>query len=707
MTTSTRLHPLMLRVLPNLIITAVPLAAFLAFVIQPLMGKQLLPIYGGTSATWLGTMLYFQLALLLGYAWAAWLVRQRTQLQVSATVVLALLAVLSFHLPSGETDTTPSIVTVVWRLAVSSLPAMALLFSTSPLMHGWLRRRGQEVPYYLYAISNAGSLAAILLYPFVIEPGLRVPEQTFYWHGLLAIVAGLLALAGYIILRTSANADDRLAPDGPAESLSPGLVAGWLGLSALTCIGMLGATYHLASEIGSNPLAWVWPFGAYVLSFTVSFSERWRPWMTKTTIVWLAISLAGYMVTKGFTAATVNAWTAWWLISLTASGSFLGNALLHSYRPARRFEIYYLILAAGGVLGGLLSVMVIPHLFARPVEFIYASVALLTVGMLWLTGRRESSIAVITASVLLAPVIGFGIQQTRLETVNGARVHHIRDLYGHIMITLNSKEPQSVVLSSDTTTHGSQLTADAAARRRPTLYFTESTGVGRVLERLQAERPAMRVGVIGLGAGILSAYARKSDTYDFWDIDPKIIRVAREYFTFVTESAGQINLIQRDGRKALEDSRSEYDLLVVDAFTGDGIPPHLLTREAIALYQRRLAVHDGLLVVHASTRYSRLFPVVEATARSLGSSTIDVTTDITSSTNDRDWDPTHTEYLIVCRPAHMKDISGWFAEEEDKGRVKHTIITVQAPLINTQLIWSDDRNAALDTLDLGRFLFEP
>jgi hypothetical protein len=707
MTTSNRLHPLMIRVFPNLIITAVPLAAFLAFAIQPLMGKQLLPIYGGTSATWLGTMLYFQLALLLGYTWAAWLVRQRAQLQVSATVVLALLAVLSFHLPSGETDATPSIVTVVWRLAFSTLPAMVLLFSTSPLMHGWLRRRGQEVPYYLYAISNAGSLAAVLLYPFVIEPGLRVPEQTFYWHGLLAIVAGLLALAGYIILRTSADADDRLAPDGPTEALAPGLVIIWLGLSALTCIGMLGATYHLASEIGSNPIAWVGPFGVYLLSFTLTFSERWRHWMTKTTIVWLAISLAGYMVTKGFTAATVNARTAWWLIALTAGGSFLGNALLHSFRPARRFEIYYLILAAGGVLGGLLSVMVIPQLFARPVEFIFASVALLTVGMLWLTGRREPSIAFITASVLLAPVIGFGIQQARLETVDGARVHHIRDLYGHIMITLNSKSPQSVVLSSDTTTHGSQLTADAAARRRPTLYFTESTGVGRVLERLQAERPAMRVGVIGLGAGILSAYARKGDTYDFWDIDPKVIRIAREYFTFVAESAGQINLIQRDGRKALEESRSEYDVLVLDAFTGDGIPPHLLTREAIALYQRRLAARGGLLVVHASTRYSRLFPVVEATARSLGSATIDVTTDITASTNDRDWDPTHTEYLIVCPPAHTKDISGWFAEEEDKGRVKHVVTTVQAPLINTQLIWSDDRNAALDTLDLGRFLFEP
>ena len=699
-----RSQPLMTRALPILIVAAVPLASFISFSIQPLMGKQLLPLYGGTSGTWLGTMLYFQLALLLGYSWAAWLVRKRVKVQVGATCGLALLAMLTFHLPSEQAESAPAIGTVVWRLAISSLPAMMLLFSTSPLMHGWLRRRGQEVPYYLYAISNAGSLAALLLYPFVIETSLRVPEQTFYWHGILIIIAGLLAAAGYVLLRTVDATDTQRTPEEPAETASLGLVAAWLGLSALTCIGMLGATYHLASEIGSTPLAWVGPFGAYLLSFTVTFSERWRRWMTLTTIVWLAVSLAGFMVTKGYTASTVNYLTALWLLSLTASGSFLGNALLHSLRPAQRFERFYLILAAGGVLGGLLSVAIIPSLFARPTEFVLASTALLTIGMLWLNGRREPSIAIITAAVLFVPVLVLGYQQGRQETASGARVLHLRDLYGHIMITLN---PTSAVLSSDTTTHGSQLNADAAARRRPTLYYTESTGIGRTLERLQAQRPAMRVGVVGLGAGTIAAYARKGDLYDFWDIDPKVIRVAREYFTYVADSAGQINLLLRDGRKALEDSKSDYDVLVVDAFTGDGVPPHLLTREAITVYQRRLAARDGLLVVHASTRYSRLFPVVEATARTLGRSTIDVVTDITANTADRDWDPTHTEYLIVCRPEEMNDISAWFPEDEDKGRVKHKVTTIQSPLINSQLVWSDSRNAAIDSFELGRFLFEP
>jgi hypothetical protein len=694
----------MAQALPILIVTAVPLASFLSFSVQPMMGKQLLPLFGGTSGTWLGTMLYFQLTLLLGYAWAAWLVRKRVNLQIGATCCLAFLAILTFHLPAEQAESAGSIGLVIWRLTLSSFPAMLLLFSTSSLMHGWLGRRGQTVPYYLYSISNAGSLAALLLYPFVIETSLTVEEQKFYWHCLLFVVTGLLAAAGFVLMRTEEEADAQQNLAEPAETTSLRRMTIWLGLSALTCIGMLGATYHLAAEIGSTPIAWVGPFGLYLLSFTVTFSERWRRWMTLTAIVGLAVSLTGFMVTKGFTSATVNGERALWLLLLTASGSFVGNALLHSLRPAQRFERYYLVLAAGGVLGGLLSVMVIPHLFSRPIEFIVASVLLLVVGMLWLNGRREPSITFITAAVLFTPVLGLGVQQAGLETANGAHVFHFRDLYGHMMITVN---PTSAVLSSDTTTHGSQLNADAAARRRPTLYYTESTGVGRVIERLQAERPSMRVGVIGLGAGTLAAYARKGDIYDFWEIDPKAIRVAREYFTYLADSLGQINIGLRDGRKAIEDSKSDYDVLVVDAFTGDGIPSHLLTREAFAFYQRRLSARGGLLLVHASTRYTRLYPVVEATARTMGMSSVDVVTDINASTADRDWDPTHTDYIIVGPPELAKTIVSWFPEDEDKGRVKRQVTIPQSPLINPQLVWSDDRNAAIDSLELNTFLFGP
>lgn len=699
---ASRLSP----VLPVLVIAAVPLAAFLGFSIQPIMGKQLLPIYGGTAGTWLGCMVFFQFALLLGYTWAAWLVQKSIGFQTLATTALGLVAALTFHLPDDDAHATASILRVVWRLSVCSLPAMVLLFSASPLLHGWLRRRGEEVPYYLYAISNAGSLAAVLLYPFVVETHLGLHDQAFFWHGCLAIIVGVLAAAGFI-LRKNTPAEAAASPT-PApvvsEPLAAGTIGAWLGLSALTCVGMLGATNHLVAEMGSNPLAWVGPFGVFLFSFMVVFSGRWVRWMTVTTIVWLAVSLAGFMVAKGFKGVTVNHTTAWWLLSLTASGSFLGNALLHTLRPAQRFERFYLVLAAGGVLGGLLSSTVIPYVLLQPIEFVLASVALLTAGMVWLNGTRTASGALVTAIVLLAPVLGMGFSQTGSASHGGGRLDHYRDLYGHIMIKTDDR---SVVLSSDTTTHGSQLTADLAARRRPTLYFNESSGIGRVIENLQATRPGIRVGVIGLGAGTLAAYARKTDAIDFWDIDPKSIRVARENFTYVAESPGKIDLILRDGRKALEESKADYDLIVVDAFTGDGIPSHLLTREAMTVYFKRLEKRGGLLVVQASNRYSRLFPVVEATARTLGRSSLLVYTEILDSTDTRDWDPTRTEWIVIGDLQTMRTIPAWFPLEEDPKRIKRTLTTVNAPLIQQRLIWTDDRNAAIDAFGLSRFLFEP
>jgi hypothetical protein len=689
--------------LPTLVIAAVPLAAFLAFVILPLMGKCLLPVYGGTSGIWVGCMVYFQLTLLLGYGWAAWLARKGTLFQMTATVALAVVAVLTFHLPSGAADAAASTLNVVWRLSVASLPAMVLLFSASPLLHTWLNRRGESVPYYVHALAGAASLLALLLYPVVIESSLGLGDQRLYWHGCLVIVAALLAVAGYVVRNFPADAP---APE-PAEALEPGTVLLWLWLSALTCAGMLAATYHVTAEIGSNPMAWAGPFGLYVLSFIVAFSGRWQRWMTLVGIVFLTVSLTGFMVVKGFTSATVNGGTAWCLYLLTACGSLVGNALLHSTRPAQRTDRFYLVLAAGGLLGGLVSGIILPHFFSRPVEFELISVALLVTGIIWLAPRREPSTAVVIACALVIPVLGLGIHQIRRESTENVSIRHSRDLNGHIFVETSRR---SVVLSSETTKVASQLTMDAASRRRPTLYFTESSGLGRVLERFQAARPAMNVGVVCSNGGTLAAYSRAGDRYDFWDTDPKSIRVTRENFKYVPEAAGRINLSLRDGRRALEDSKADYDLLVIDALTRDGFPPHLLTAEAMNVYLRRLAARNGLLVVHASSRYSRFYPMLEATARSLGLAAIDVKTDIKGDViepgKERDWDPTSTEYIVIGMPEQTKVIPSWFLDEEDKGRVRHLVTTGESQLANAQLVWTDDRNAAIETLDLGRFLFQ-
>ncbi len=689
------------RILRTLIIAAVPLAALLAFSIQPMMGKRLLPIYGGAPGTWLGSMLYFQMALLMGYSWAAWLVRKKMGLQAGLTALLGLVAILTFHLPSDNSDAPGSIGRVIVRLATSTLPAMVLLFSTSPLMHGWFKRRGQEVPYYLYAISNTGSFAALLLYPFFVERYLYLGEQKLYWHGGLILTAGLLAAAGYVLKREVGDEELFEPVSDPAESLSPSRISLWVWLSAMTCIGMLGATYHLAVEIGSTPIAWVGPFGAYLLSFSITFSGRWRRWMSLATIIWLTISLACFMATKGFTYHPIRGWRIFWLLSLTLSGCCLGNALLYAARPAQRFEKFYLILAAGGALGGLLSAVVIPWLLPVPVEFVLSSAALLITGLVWLSESKKAAVLLIATCLVLSPVLSLGYVQSRNGLLGDAPITHFRDLYGHLVLQAN---PVLMALSSDTTLHGSEYISNKAERRRPTTYYTESSGIGRVLEKLQPERPAMNVGIIGLGAGTLAAYSRKGDVYDFWDIDPKAIRLAREKFFYVTDAAGKIDITQRDGRKALEQSGTDYDLIVIDAFTGDGIPAHLVTREAIALYLRRLSNRDGLLLVHVSSRYSKIFPVVEMTARSLGQFSLDVVTYAFDSTSDRDLAPIPSEYIIICPPPRLKAIASWFPEQEDHGRIRRKILSSRVDFVDPWLVWTDDRNATLDSLQLKALL---
>lgn len=679
---------------------AVPLAAFLSFSVQPLAGKLLLPQQGGAAPTWLGAMIFFQFALLCGYGLAAWLLRRRVVAQVGTMVALCALAMIATRLPLLVSSTWTGVGGILLTLCLATLPAMVLLFSIAPLMHGWLRRAGQDVPYHLYAFSNAGGLIAVLIYPFVIERSVGLSDQMFFWHGLLCLLAGLVGIAGFCFMRS-----EDPAPPVPesAEPISRQRIFTWVGLSAMTCAGMLGATHHLTAEIGSSPIAWVGPFGAYLLSFSVIFSGIWRPRFTLVCLGWLAVSLTGFMLVKGVLNVTVDGWGVFWLLALTAAASFFGNGLLHETRPTQRFTAFYLSLAVGGVLGGLLVSFVAPLLFLRPSEFLVLSSVLLMLGLLRLFGRREVLPVIVIILVSLAPVLGLAWKQSRDEAAGSVSIRRFRNIYGCMMLDYRTN---AVILSNETTTHDSQMTANAEARKHPTLYYSESSGVGRVIEELQKRQSSLNIGAVGLGAGTLAAYARPEDAIDFWDIDPKVIRVARDFFTFLPDSRGKIHVQEQDGRKGLESSPTEYDLIVIDAFSGDAIPPHLLTREALALYFHHLERRQGLLVVHTSNRYSKLFPIVAATAHTLGWTCLSVLTDISATTPDRDWDADGrpNQYLVLCPPNQLDEVMKWVPEAEDDGRVRRTVMSYEPLPPGRAVIWTDDRHSALDALEIGRYL---
>lgn len=679
-------------------IASVSLSSFLSFTVQPLVGKLLLPIQGGTASTWLGVMLYFQIALLLGYSWAAWLLRRQPKVQVAAMALLGLAAMVTSRLDWIQETRGTGVGSILFTLTCASLPAMVLLFCTAPLMHGWLRGRERPVPYHLYAFSNAGSLIAVLLYPFTIERLIGLSDQIFYWHGLVWVMTGLVGASGFIFMVTASYTPKE---NSVRELIPFRRVVTWLGLSILSCIGMLGATYHLTAEIGSSPLTWVGPLGAFLMSFLIIFSGYWQPRFTRICLGWLAVSLTGFMLTKGIGPAPVEGWVVFWLFSLSAAGSFLCNGLIHENRPSQRFTFFYLVLALGGALGGLFVTIVAPILFLRPSEFIVVSSILLVLGLMPLVTRKDVLSTLIVLLVVLSPVMGLAFKQSRDESTGMLHIRRFRNLYGYKMLKY---EENGLILSSETTTHGTQLTASPEARLHPTLYYTENSGVGRVITRTKELHPSINIGVVGLGAGTLASYLRRTDAMVFWDIDPNAIKIARDFFTFLRDSAGDIRILEEDGRKGLQSSNEDYDLLVIDAFCGDAIPLHLLTKEALSIYFRRVERRKGVVVIHGTNRYNSVFPVIGATANELGWRVISVVTEFEHTTEAEDWDGVVNQYIIVSPPERTEEIVAWLPLSEDGGRVRR-ILTKYEPLPRGEaIIWTDDRHAAIDSLDLSRYL---
>lgn len=680
---------------------ASPLAAALAFILQPAMGKLLLPRLGGTAATWLGTALFFQLSLLLGYAFGLWLSRQTFRKQWIALAAISILAVTTFHTPDGLSG-EPSVIGVLFSLSIACLPAMTLLFSLSPWLHTWRERVNLREPYALYAISNIGSLLALLIYPFVIEPYVMLEDQLMFWKALLLLLSTVL-IAGMGLLFYSSGHHGTTKEPSKARDIPLLHYLSWVALAALVCVSMLAVSQLIAAEIGSTPLAWVGPLGVYLLSFSVIFSGRWSAWMTGLSAIGLTVSLAFYMTYKGFGSGTIDGGVLFITLACCGFSCFTGHALLYETRPSRGGEWFYLALAFGGVVGGITSIWFVPTIFIKPVEFAVTSGLILAAGLWWGAKNRHIGSLSVCVTITLSPVLIYGKKQASDERLGDGVLNHYRDVYGHLMVKTN---PTGVVLSSATTSHGSQLIETDAARRRPTLYYTESSAVGRSIQALQAERLQLNIAVVGLGTGTLATYLRRGDSMTFYDIDPKIESVARKHFSFLADAQGEIRVEIADGRRALEAASSQaFDIIVIDAFMGDSVPAHLLTREAMQIYMTRLQRKQGLLAVHASTRYSDLYPTIAVTAHSLGLVALKVRTEIHNSLERRDWDAAQTTYILIGEPRQLPTWLEWLPVEEDDSRVTRTLTLMESAVIGAHGVWSDERNSALDSLSLSEWIF--
>jgi len=604
------------------------LSSFLLFLVQPLIARLILPWFGGGAAVWTTCMLFFQALLLAGYGYAHLLEKKRVSARLRPLVHTVLLAAAAAMLPIAPSEAwkpagdDEPISRILLLLGASVGLPYFLVASTSPLLQAWFARaRPGENPYRLFAISNLASLIALVGYPFVFEPFLAAGEQVKLWSWLFVLFALLCAGVAW---RTP-RAEVRNEMQGEAVPAGKQHVALWLALSATGSVLLLAVTNHLTQNVASIPLLWLAPLTIYLLTFIFAFEGRnwYRPQLLwPFVLVWLG-GMAWLLVDADFHYDLPMQ------LGMFLPGLFLGCLFCHGelyrLRPApRQLTKFYLIVSAGGALGGLLVAVVAPLAFDAYYELGIGMTVLALLAALRFAplGRVPGlvSLAVLMGVAACAAYDGFHYHRDVLQSERG--------FYGVLRVKEYGApgEPSHLRrLVHGTIMHGEQY-LHAERRGFITTYYQETSGIGVAIKSRQEGGP-IRVGVIGLGTGTIAAYGRRGDLYRFYDIDPRVVRLAKEQFTFLADSAAQVEVALGDARLSLErEAPQDFDVLAVDAFSSDAIPVHLITKEALGVYLRHVK-SDGIVAFHVSNRFLELIPVVARLAREQGAHAVLVNDD--------------------------------------------------------------------------------
>ncbi|MEO8120201.1 MAG: fused MFS/spermidine synthase [Rhodoferax sp.] len=595
------------------------LSAFLLFQVQPLIGKMILPWFGGSAAVWTTCMLFFQLVLLLGYFYSHWVVRylspsRQSLVHGSLLLVSLLLIPISPSLdwkPMGAENPT---LRILGLLTVSIGLPYFVLSTTGPLLQAWFaRERSGLVPYRLFALSNFGSMLALLAYPVAVEPIFPTLWQSYLWSGLYACFVAACALLAWRG-RHGVPIVELAHHDGPAPRWTDKVL--WAALAACPSILMVADTSFLTTNIAPIPMIWVAPLALYLLSFIMSFERHgWYRRKVFLPLLVLGLSALAYLPTLGINELPLAVSMG---INLTAFfvACMVCHGELSRLQPhPSHLTGYFLMLAVGGVVGGFFVGVIAPYWFNSNYEL---SIGILLTGMVAAIAiipkmefssllRRSVSI-VFTAAVLLA--LAWIRINDHYEETSGAEVT-ARNFYGTLQV-FNDAKGEYRTMYHGQITHGRQHTAPDKLNL-PTTYYSPEGGAGKAIQ-IKAGQGPLRVGVIGLGVGTLVSYGRKGDYFRLYEIDPLVIDMAHKNFSFLARTLAATEIILGDARLQLEKEPAQrFDVLVVDAFSGDSVPIHLLTREAFAQYFRHLKP-DGVLAVHITNRFLDLRPVVKTAA---------------------------------------------------------------------------------------------
>lgn len=594
-------------------------SAFLLFLVQPVIAKLILPWFGGSAGVWTTCMVFFQVGLLAGYAYADAIVRRltprrqallHTALLVASLATLPIVPAASWK-PVGADDPIGAILGLL--VVTLGLPYF-LLSTTSPLLQAWLAQRHPDRnPYRLFALSNLASLGALLAYPFLIEPAVRTRVQAYAWSVAYAVFAVLCIATAWRNL-------DRARPlprDAPAEALPPrSRQALWCGLAATSSVLLLSVTDHLTQNVAAVPLLWIVPLSIYLATFILCFeSARLYPRDTVLPVVAAALGVMAWCIADRRLAHQLGLQVGVFSFGLFVVCMFCHGELARLKPAPRHLTRFYLMVSLGGALGGVLVGIVAPLLLPARFELALCLVAAACL-LLWQV-RGDARVYALLASAAIATTLGAGI--VRIVDFYDGTIVAMRNFYGVLRVQQygDDEATRERTLVSGTIMHGVQYFAPQL-RRRATSYYTTTSGIGRLLETLHPRMTPLRVGVIGLGTGTLAVYGTPGDLYRFYDINPQVLTIARRDFTYLSDSDARIETPLGDARLTLErEAPTDLDVLAVDAFSSDAIPVHLITREALALYAKHLRP-GGVVAFHVTNRFLDLVPVVAGIAKANG-----------------------------------------------------------------------------------------
>ncbi len=613
------------------------LSALLLFQVQPMIAKYILPWFGGITAVWSTVMLFFQVLLTGGYAYGHYLVgRIRTGRQWKVhTALLGLSVVIMLGLAftwaspitppaSWKPQTVEDPIGHIFLLLGISIGLPYFMLSTnSPLMQAWFSRRFPEaIPYRLYALSNFGSLLALVTYPVLVEPFLALKAQGWLWSGLYLLFAGVAAYAAFTSRKTSSEPLPAAAIPGADARPKAGILLLWVALSATASILLLAVTNEITQEVAPIPFLWILPLVIYLLSFILAFeSERWYQRVPFTFLLLLATGGFLYIVTHQ--DANYMLQVGLYAVLLFAC-CMVCHGELYRLRPASsHLTAFYLMVSIGGALGGIFVNFIAPLLFNGYYELHYG-LALAWILLAVMTFVRATPIKLPrlkfgfdllaggTAVIML--IITIFLVRGLYADVSLAE----RNFYGVLRVrrTEVGSSGMAYTLMHGITLHGFQY-IDPAKRDLPTGYYAPTGGAGLAILDHPRRGQGMSVGVLGEGAGMLAAYGQKGDTYRFYEINPEVVSLADGqggYFSYLKDSQAATSVSLGDARISLERELAEgrnnhYDVLVLDVFSSDSIPVHLLTREAFQLYLQSLS-DEGIIAVHISNRHLDLVPVL-------------------------------------------------------------------------------------------------